>query len=155
MLTKQNKAIVRRYYEEMLNQRRFAIADEIFARDFKPFPDWPAPYGPESIKQMLIFLTTVFPDLRVTVDDELAEDDKVATLVTMYGTHTNAIDYIQGFGAIPPTGRLFEVPEFVLWQVIDGKIVERKTVLDFLPIEFGAGGTGLKPGGECAPSPLS
>jgi predicted ester cyclase len=144
MSTERNKAIVHRYYEEMLNQRRFGIADEIFGKDFKPFPDWPPPHGPESIKQMLIFLTTVFPDLQVTVEDEVVEGDKVATLVTMYGSHTNAIDYIQGFGTIPPTGKPFEVPEFVLWQVIDGKIIERKSVLDFLPMLRKIGATPVK-----------
>jgi predicted ester cyclase len=134
MSTEHNKAVVRRYYEEIGNQRQFAVADEIFDKDFKPFPDSPPPYGPESIKRMLTFLTTVFPDLRVTIDDEVAEGDKVATLVTLYGTHQNAINYIEGFGSIPPTGKAFEIPEFVLWRVVEGKIVERKLVIDHLPM---------------------
>ncbi|MCC7452460.1 MAG: ester cyclase [Anaerolineae bacterium] len=140
MSVKENKALVYRYYEEIINQRQFVVADQIIGPDLKLFPNSQSPFGPESVKQFMEWMTNLFPDIRVTIEETIAERDKVAALVTLHATQTKIVDYIQGFGAIPPSGKTFEIPEFAVWKIVNGKIVERKTVIDFLPMLRQIGG---------------
>jgi predicted ester cyclase len=127
------KSVVLRYYEEVGFQRKFEVADEIFAPEFKMFPNSEPPFGPEGVKQFLQgFVVETFPDLTVTVDDVVAEGDTVAVAVTLKATHNNtAFTWVPGMPA-EPTGKSFGLREFVFWKVKDGKIVERKLVVDWL-----------------------
>ncbi len=125
------KTIVRRYYEEVGNQRQLAVADTMFAPDFKLFPHSQPPYGPEGVKQFITWLCiNTFPDLHVTIEELIAEGERVAAAVTLHATQTSPIDWLPELGTIPPTGKRFAVPEFVFWRVVDGRIVERQIVVD-------------------------
>ena len=130
-----NKAIIRRYYEEIGNQRNLAVADELFAPDFRLFPDSQPPYGPEGVKQFITWLCiTNFPDLRVTIEELIAEDDKVVAHVILHATQQVTMDWLPAVEPIPVTGKPFAMPEFVIWRLEDGKIVERRVFIDFLAV---------------------
>ena len=91
------KAIIRRYYEEIGNQRRLAVADDIVAPPFKLFPDAPPPYGPEGVKQFISWLCiTTFPDLQVTIEHLIAEGELVAAGVTLHATQTTPLNWLDG-----------------------------------------------------------
>lgn len=135
MSAEANKTIVFRYYEEIANQRQLAVADELFASSFRLFPDSQPPYGSEGVKQFITWLCiTNFPDLRVTIEDLIAEEDKVAAHVTLHATQQVTMDWLPAVEPIPPTGKPFAMPEFVIWRLADGKIVERRVFIDFLAV---------------------
>ena len=127
MNTLEPKAIIRRYYEEIGNQRQLAVADEIIAPDFKLFPDSQPPYGPEGVKQFISRLSiTTLPDLHGTIEHLIAEGEMVAAGVTLHATHTTPLDWLGGLAPVPPTGNVFALREFVFCWDTDGKIVERQ-----------------------------
>jgi len=118
-MTKQSKALTRRIFEEMQSRGNLAIAADIFASDFvnhTPFGDM---HGPEGAKQVARKLRTAFPDLQVTVEEQIAEGDKVATHWTARGTHQYK------FQGIPATGKQMKIRGIVISQIADGKIVEQ------------------------------
>jgi predicted ester cyclase len=101
MATEDNKALVRRFYEEVWSNGNYQIADEIFAPDYLRHdlrPTQAAP-GPEGQKQIARAFRTAFPDLRFDVEMVIAEDDYVVARWTASGTHTGP------WGGIEPTGR--------------------------------------------------
>ena len=104
MSLEQNKALVRRLFEEDLNEAdpaaRSRVADEIVAVDFVDYTNPPElQYGLESHKQILTILRASFPDLYWECEEPIAEGDKVAMRVIMHGTHNGE------FFGIPPTGK--------------------------------------------------
>jgi steroid delta-isomerase-like uncharacterized protein len=118
-MSKQSKVNARRFFEEMQSQGNLTVADDIFASDFvfhTPFGDM---HGPEGAKQFVSKLRTAFPDLQVTVKDQIAEGDKVATHWTARGTHQ---DKFQG---IPATGKQMKIRGIVISQIANGKIIEQ------------------------------
>lgn len=118
-MSKQSKMITRRLFEEMESQGNLAIADDIFASDFVNHTPFGEMHGPEGAKQFVSKLRTAFPDLQVTVEDQIAEGDKVATHWTARGTHKAK------FQGMPPTGKQMEIRGIVISQIANGKIVEQ------------------------------
>ena len=76
------------------------------------------PTTPEGTKQAIGMFLTAFPDLHLTVEDMIAEGDKVVTRFTSRGTQTGA------FMGMPPTGKQVTVSSIVIARIADGKIVE-------------------------------
>ena len=131
MDSQEAKSIIQRYYEEIGNQRQLAVADEIIAPHFRLFPDSPPPYGAEGVKQFITWLCiNTFPDLTVTIEELLAEEQQVAAFVTLHATQTSPLDWLSGIDTIAATGKRFALKEYVLWRVIDGKITERTVLVD-------------------------
>jgi len=131
MDSQEPKAIIQRYYEEIGNQRQLTVADEIIAPHFRLFPDSPPPHGPEGVKQFITWLcVNTFPDLHVTIEALIAEEEQVAAFVTLHATQTSPIDWLSGIGPIAATGKRFALREYVLWRVVGGKIVERMILAD-------------------------
>ncbi len=91
-----NKAIVRRYFEEVCGAGRLEIADEIFTEDFGAHGTI---RGPEAARRAAQDLRDAFPDIRFEIDDLVAEGDRVVAKVTCAGTHRGP------FLGVPPTGR--------------------------------------------------
>lgn len=120
-----NKAVARRVFEEIFNQGKFQVADEIYAKDFVNHgihrdadlqKDQAAVHGEKK----------AFPDLKMTVNLMVAEDDLVTVVWTLRGTHTGA-----GIG-LPPTGVKLEMRGITVWRIVDGKIREEWTSFDQL-----------------------
>jgi predicted ester cyclase len=84
----QNKAIFRRYVEEVQNQGNLKVADEIFGRYISHQADGATlERGPEDVKRFNEEYRSAFPDWRISIDDQIAEGDKVVSRVTLRGTH--------------------------------------------------------------------
>jgi steroid delta-isomerase-like uncharacterized protein len=123
-----NKAISRRIVEEIFNEGRLEAADEIVTPDFIGHdPASPEPIiGPEGLKRNADGYRTAFPDVRLTIEDEIAEGDRVVTRWTARGTHQAEL-----FG-IPATGKQATVTGMTIDRIVDGRIVESWTNWDTL-----------------------
>jgi steroid delta-isomerase-like uncharacterized protein len=95
-----NKNLVRRWLVEVFTRADLDGADELFTSNYALHdPSFPHDvHGPEGIKRYVTAYRAAFPDLRVTVEDQLAEDDKVVTRWTLRGTHSGE------FLGLAPTG---------------------------------------------------
>ena len=120
MSTEENKAISRRVAEEIFNGGNLDLVDELYASDYVLHdPSLPEDLiGPEGIKQYVAMNLGAFPDARVTVEDEIAEGDKVVSRWTATGTHTG------DFMGIPPTGNRVEISGVTINRFSGGKIAE-------------------------------
>jgi steroid delta-isomerase-like uncharacterized protein len=127
-MSETNKAIARRIVDEMFNEGRLEAADEIVTPDFVGHdPASPAPVlGPEGLKGNIEGYRTAFPDVRLSIDDEIAEGDRVVTRWTARGTHQAEL-----FG-IPATGKQSTVTGMTIDRIVEGRIVESWTNWDTL-----------------------
>jgi steroid delta-isomerase-like uncharacterized protein len=117
--TEANKTIVRQGLEEMFNQGNVAAVDKYLAADYVEHQTMPgqAP-GLEGFKQMLSMMHTAFPDFRITIDDLIAEGDKVVVRSTFRGTQKGE------FMGIAPTGKAVATTGIDILVMKDGKAVE-------------------------------
>jgi len=114
-----NQALVRRFLEEVINQGKLAVIDEVVASDYVGHGiGAPEVKGSEGLKQRLTLLRTAFPDVHITVDDMVAAGDKVATRTTFHGTHKG--EYL----GIAPTGKTITAPGIGIMRIANGKIQE-------------------------------
>ena len=126
MSTENNKIIVRRVFEEGINQKNTAVYDEIIAPGYVNH-NFPAPTsGPEGMKQVIGLFQAGFPDLRVIVEDVVAEADKVATRGYFTGTHRGE------FNGIPATGKAVKVTYSDTWRVEGNRLVENWVQMDLM-----------------------
>jgi steroid delta-isomerase-like uncharacterized protein len=115
-----NKAIAARVFEEIFNQAKFHVADEIYAPDF-------VNHGLHRDATLQEDQNAVhaekkaFPDLKMTVSLMTAKDDLVTAVWTFRGTHTGS-----GLG-LPPTGARIELRGITVWRIVNGKISEEWT----------------------------
>jgi predicted ester cyclase len=127
--TEANKAIVRRHFEAVVNQANLDNIEEWVSPDFL---DHEAPpghaHGPASVRYTVDGQRAGFPDWSVTVDDIVAEGDRVVVRNTWRGTHHGV------WRDIAPTGRTVTYTGMVMWRLADGKIVERWASIDRLSI---------------------
>jgi len=125
MSLEENKAIIRRLIEAVYKQN-LAVLDELIAPDFVEHTLQLKDL--ESMKQTVIMLFKGFPDLCVTIEDIAAEGNKVWDRVKSTEKHTGE------FRGIPPTGKKITFTGVRIWRIIDGKVVERTSVFDFLDL---------------------
>ena len=118
MSTEQNKALIRRAYEEAFNQRNLAVLDELDAPDFVCHNASTTMQGLEAFKQFLSLYLTAFPDARFTVEDMIAEGDRVVARHTFRGTHTGNLM------GIAPTGKQVTTTGVTITRFANGKGVE-------------------------------
>ena len=84
MTPEEHKAIVRRFFEEVWNEQRLEVIDDVFAPTVLMNGH---PIGREAIRQLVATRRAAFPDIAVSVEDQVAEGDKVATRRTWQATH--------------------------------------------------------------------
>ncbi len=126
MSTEQNKTIVRRVFDEIVNKGNLGVADELLAADYVNH-DFPAPApGAEGFKLVTTMFRSAFPDIVVTLEDEFAEGDKVVTRGVFAGTHTGE------FMGIPATGRKVTIKYLDIWRLENGKAKENWVQMDLL-----------------------
>jgi steroid delta-isomerase-like uncharacterized protein len=120
MSSEENKAIARRWSEELWSKGELAVADEIVAPNYvRHDPGDPfSAEGPEGVKRLVRGLRDLMPDLHITIEDMIAEGDKVVTRYTSTGTDTG------GFMGRPPTGKQGKVTAIQIFRIVDGKSVE-------------------------------
>jgi steroid delta-isomerase-like uncharacterized protein len=118
MSTHATKALVRRYYDEVLNQRNLAVLDELLAPTFVSYLPTGAALPRDHYEQAIRMSHAAFPDLHVTIEDQIAEEDKVVTRYRAQGTH--AAD----FAGIPATHKPVIVTAIHVHRIANGKLVE-------------------------------
>jgi steroid delta-isomerase-like uncharacterized protein len=125
------RAVVVRYYDEIWNQGRLDVCDELIAPDYvnhsAPLPDLLA--GPEGLKQTVAAVRHAFPDVHYPIEDMVLGEDKAALRVTMRGTHRGE------FLGVAPTGRTIEVQELQIEHLRDGQIVAHWHQIDDLGLQ--------------------
>jgi len=118
----ENRATARRVYDEVFNQSNLNMVDELFAPDYvlhDPGVPGGELRGLEAYKEQWVsMLRTAFPDLRIVIEDQVAEGDKVVSRYTGSGTHQGEL---RGF---PPTNNRVEVTGTITSRFAEGKIVE-------------------------------
>jgi steroid delta-isomerase-like uncharacterized protein len=117
-VSERNKAQVRRVYEEVWSRGNLDVVDELAASDLVIHASSQDIQGREDAKRYVAAFRAGFPDLHFTVEDQIAEGDKVVTRWTARGTHTGE------FQGIPPTGREIKLAGTDFERLIDGKTVE-------------------------------
>ena len=127
MTTDQNRAIVRRYYDEVLNGRNVALLDEIAVEDYienDPFPGMGN--GREQLKLRAGALISAFSPCTFKIEDIVAEGDRVAVRWRSRGTQSGE------FMGIPPTNRSYEIAGIDFHRLVDGRMAEHWHVVDQL-----------------------
>ena len=116
----ENKAIFRRYAEEAGNQYNLEIVDEIFERYIAHQPDGSTlERGPEDVKRFHGEFHSAFSDFHLSIDEQIAEGDKVVSHYTIRGTHQGA------FRGMAPTGKKIELKGVTTFRFSpEGKVVE-------------------------------
>ena len=127
MTTEQNKALVRRLIEEVMSGGNMSLIDEFVAPDFIENEVIPGlSSGREGFKQTNNMFRSAFPDLKVTINDMLAEGDKVALSVTFSGTHKGDLM------GMAPTGKRFSMNAHDIMRIENGKLKEHWGVSDMM-----------------------
>jgi steroid delta-isomerase-like uncharacterized protein len=127
MSTEDNKALVRRFYDEVFNNKNLAGVDAFVAPNVIDHSLPPgAPGEIEGVRQTITMFLTAFPDLHLTLEDIIAEGDKVVVRWTMRGTHQGA-----SLG-MPPTGKQFTLPGISLVRLDGGMAAETWVCYDQL-----------------------
>jgi steroid delta-isomerase-like uncharacterized protein len=123
----ENKAVIRRFVEEVQNNRNWDVYDELNDPDFVNLSAPPGvPADRDGGKVFLSGFMNAFPDSRVTIDEMIAEGDLVATKKTFTGTHT------ADMGEIPATGKPVTLQYVDFMRVRDGRITEHWLCMDQL-----------------------
>ena len=125
--TEANKASVRRFYDEVFNKKNRAAIGEFIAPNHVDHAAHPGlPSGIEGVKQTLTMYLIAFPDLHFTVEDLIAEGDKVVARLTTRGTQQGV------FMGIPPTGKRVTVTAIDINRIVGDKSVEHWLEMDTL-----------------------
>ncbi len=119
-MSEQNKAIVRRLFEEFWNKGNLSLADQLFTPNYthhdSSTPDFG--HGPESERKRATLYRTAFPDLRLTIEDIIAEGDTVVARWSCHGTHKGDLN------GIAPTGKPFTISGVTIARLLNGKLAE-------------------------------
>jgi steroid delta-isomerase-like uncharacterized protein len=125
MSTQENKAVYFRLIEETFNNGNLEVADELVDHNYMEYTPAPSQTpGIAGFKQVVEIFRTAFPDLKVTVEDTIAEGNKVVARQSYTGTHKGEL-----FG-IPPTGKHVMVREVQIATFSNGKVVEHREFAD-------------------------
>lgn len=119
-MSEENKALTRRYFEEVFNERNLQAVDELYATDYVLHdPALPQEaQGLEGARRATDMYLQAFPDVRTTVEDQVAEGDKVATRWRAVGTHQGELM------GIAPSGNRVVVTGIQVDRISGGKIEE-------------------------------
>lgn len=124
MSLEENKAMIRRFWEEGCDQRKVEIFDEVVAPNCPWHVNSDLMIGPEPHKRAIEALARAFPDDRFILEDLLAVDDKVVSMVRFRGTHQGEFMWRGIPAPIPATGKQLDVVLIDIIRIADGQIVE-------------------------------
>jgi predicted SnoaL-like aldol condensation-catalyzing enzyme len=126
-----NKALTRWWWEEVWVKGNVAATDEFMAANYVDHPGLPGlPPGPEGMKQALTYYRAAAPELQATLDDILAEGEKVALRWSARGTHLG--EWLD----VPPTGHHFTMSGISIYRIAQGKAVEGWNSIEVAPTSW-------------------
>ena len=129
MTLEENKARERRFAEEIVNKGNMAVATELVAEDFVELDPFPGQaQGRQGLVDVITMMRTAFPDLQWTVEELVAEGEKVASYNVWRGTHQGV------FLGIPPTGKRVTVPSMIFDYYVDGKLKESRILMNLMSL---------------------
>ena len=120
-MSEENKALYRSFVEEIINKYKINEMGKFIAEDFvdlTPPPGIDLEPGLAGMQKMMGMFLSAFPDLHSTIDDLVAEGDKVVGLMTTTGTHKG------DFMGIPATGKQINFKEIHTVRIVNGKAIE-------------------------------
>ena len=126
MSVEENKEMVRRLIET--TDETFSEWDELVTEDFVTHSADGMNVGLEDIKKSSMYLLSAFPDIHMTIEDMVAEGDKVAVRLTSQGTHKGQ------FFNIAPTGKKHVIVWFSIFRIEEGRIAEEWSLIDWLSL---------------------
>ena len=119
MSTETNKATVRRMIEQVWNKRRTDLIDEFYTQDVvEHIVGYPSSSGLQAVKEGTAILLNPYPDQRITIEEEIAEGDKVVQRWTSRGTHQGELL------GIPPTGKQITTTGVTIYRLVNARIAE-------------------------------
>src|SRR5919106_1703015 len=124
-----NKAVVRHFNEEVYNRGNMDVADELLAPDFVSRDALTGEEGSrEDLKREIAEQAAISSDLHFSIEEQIAEGDKVVTRVIGSGTHD-----LEEFEGLAPSGKRITIENITIDRVAEGKIVEERGVSDPSP----------------------
>ena len=126
MTLDQNKAIATRFVQEVFVEADEQAADELTAADFVPH-SWPGvEHGVDALKQAQRRVSAGLDDVRMTIEDVIAEGDKVVVRLISHGRHAGE------FMGMPPSDKAYDISEIHIFRIADGKVAEHWRDADML-----------------------
>lgn len=113
-----HKALIQRLYEEAFNRGDIAVVDKLFSPAFRDNSTPAQLPGVEGVKSYIIAVREGFPDIHVTIEDMIAEADKIAVRTLWHGTHLGTYE------GIAPTGKRVTRTMIQLFFIVNGKIAQ-------------------------------
>lgn len=127
MSTEENKAIVHRIFEDIMNNRDMDLIDDLFSTNYVFHGSGGHELrGPNGFKKIISQPHTAYPDFHITAEEMVAEGDKVACRFTCQGTHKGMLK------DIAPTNKQMKTTGIVIYRIVDGKVVEHWENMDML-----------------------
>jgi steroid delta-isomerase-like uncharacterized protein len=126
LMTDQNKAIVRRFIDEIFVHQRAESVDGLLTDDFTPHTWGDMKGGKRELIDAIRRVSAGLSDVRMTIDDMVAEGDRVAVRLTSHAVQTGE------FMGMPPSGKSYDIGEIHIFRIRDGKVAEHWHQLDML-----------------------
>ncbi|SFG28846.1 SnoaL-like polyketide cyclase [Duganella sp. CF458] len=125
-----NAQLIERYFEEVWNQGRVDVLDELLTSDYRNHSPGLAdpPPGPEGLKPIVLMMREAIPDLHYTIEDLVLAPDRVAAYVRMTGTQTGS------FFGIAPSSKAIDVRQMQIEWIRDGKISQHWRITEDLKL---------------------
>jgi steroid delta-isomerase-like uncharacterized protein len=126
MSTETNKAIVRRYLDQVLNQQRHDLIEEFLADNVEFHGPSGSFIGLSEVTKWFAMLGTAFPDWRSSIINVVAEGDNVVVRLDNKGTHQGEME------GLPATGKTVNLESIIMYHLTNGKIDEGRNAMDLL-----------------------
>lgn len=129
MQTTKNKALVIRLINEVQNGKNLDLCEELFSPDFiNHTPPRAIPSDRDGMRMIFAMTHKAFPDGKITIQDQIADESKVWTRKTFLGTFTGP------FGTLPPNGNKVEYEIIDIIKIVGGEMLEHWSVINQLPL---------------------
>ena len=126
MTIEENKALVRRFIDEVFVAGSFTAVDELVAEDFMPHTWGSMGSGQQALKDAITRVSAGLTDVSMTVEDVIAEGDKVVVRLTSRAVQSGV------FMGLPPSGRAYAISEIHIFGIRDAKVSEHWHEADFI-----------------------
>ena len=124
--TEENKAVVRRFIDEIFLEGNLDSVDELLTEDFTPHTWGKVEPGKEAMKAAIERVSKGLSDASMTIEDVIAEGDRVAVRLTSHAVQTGE------FMGLPPSGKPYTIGEIHIFRLVDGKVAEHWHQADFM-----------------------